>query len=143
MAGPDRSELRGALWIVDGNNVMGSRPDGWWRDRRGAAQRLAAQLRSRTWPEGTAVVIVFDGPGPDERGTGPGGAGGHEPVQVVYAGPGRSADDAIVDLVMTHSERSRTVFSSDRQLGRRCASAGAAVLGAGTLLRRLEGSGSD
>jgi len=127
---------------VDGNNVMGSRPDGWWRDRRAAAERLAAQLRSRTWPEDTAVMIVFDGSGPAERGAGLEEGSGDEPVQVVYAGPRRSADDAIVELVTAHSDRSRTVFSSDGELGRRCTAAGAAVLGAGTLLRRLEESGS-
>ena len=35
-------------WIVDGMNVIGSRPDGWWRDRRGAMRRLVDELgRSR------------------------------------------------------------------------------------------------
>ena len=41
-------ELRTALMpltvVVDAANVMGSRPDGWWRDRAGAAQRLLAQI---------------------------------------------------------------------------------------------------
>ena len=31
-------------WLIDGNNVMGSRPDGWWRDRRGAARALVGEL---------------------------------------------------------------------------------------------------
>ena len=35
-----------AEWIVDGNNVMGSRPDGWWRDRRGAQRRLVERLET-------------------------------------------------------------------------------------------------
>jgi len=30
--------------IVDGANVVGSRPDGWWRDRAGAARKLAGKL---------------------------------------------------------------------------------------------------
>ena len=30
--------------MVDGANVVGSRPDGWWRDRAGAAARLAERL---------------------------------------------------------------------------------------------------
>lgn len=30
--------------IVDGANVVGSRPDGWWRDRAGATARLRDQL---------------------------------------------------------------------------------------------------
>ena len=30
--------------MVDGANVVGSRPDGWWRDRAGAARRLHERL---------------------------------------------------------------------------------------------------
>ena len=30
--------------VVDGANVVGSRPDGWWRDRAGAAARLAERI---------------------------------------------------------------------------------------------------
>jgi hypothetical protein len=30
--------------VVDVANVMGSRPDGWWRDRAGAAARLMSEL---------------------------------------------------------------------------------------------------
>ena len=30
--------------IVDGSNVMGSRPDGWWRDRDGARIRLTVEI---------------------------------------------------------------------------------------------------
>ena len=33
-----------SLTIVDGNNVMGSRPDGWWKDRPAAMRRLVSQL---------------------------------------------------------------------------------------------------
>jgi 8-oxo-dGTP diphosphatase len=32
--------------VVDVANVMGSRPDGWWRDRAGAAVRLYSELAS-------------------------------------------------------------------------------------------------
>jgi 8-oxo-dGTP diphosphatase len=51
-----------ATVVVDGANVVGSRPDGWWRDRAGAAARLAAALtglRSRlaTGPGGEALVV--------------------------------------------------------------------------------------
>ena len=37
-------------WIVDGNNVMGSRPDGWWRDRENAARALAEQVAAFAAP---------------------------------------------------------------------------------------------
>ena len=39
-----QSELAPVTIIVDGANVVGSRPDGWWRDRAGAALRLRDQL---------------------------------------------------------------------------------------------------
>ena len=39
-----RDELAPVTIIVDGANVVGSRPDGWWRDRAGAALRLRDQL---------------------------------------------------------------------------------------------------
>ena len=39
-----RRELSPVTVIVDGANVVGSRPDGWWRDRAGAAIRLRDEL---------------------------------------------------------------------------------------------------
>jgi 8-oxo-dGTP diphosphatase len=39
-----RAALQPMEFIVDAANVMGSRPDGWWRDRAGAARRLRDQL---------------------------------------------------------------------------------------------------
>jgi len=39
-----RDELAPVTIIVDGANVVGSRPDSWWRDRAGAALRLRDQL---------------------------------------------------------------------------------------------------
>ena len=47
--------------LVDGNNVMGSRPDGWWRDRAGAAQRLVAEIIPLALDRGGVWTIVFDG----------------------------------------------------------------------------------
>ena len=47
--------------FVDGNNVMGSRPDGWWRDRSAAAQRLIAELKPVARGCGGKWTIVFDG----------------------------------------------------------------------------------
>ena len=50
--------------FVDGNNVMGSRPDGWWRDRAGAARRLVAEIIPLALRHGGAWTIVFDGKEP-------------------------------------------------------------------------------
>ena len=46
--------------IVDGANVVGSRPDGWWRDRAGAARRLHDQLSVASLPQ-DEVVLVLEG----------------------------------------------------------------------------------
>jgi predicted RNA-binding protein with PIN domain len=48
-------------WLVDGNNVMGSRPDGWWRDRPAAMQRLVSALDDLAAETGDEVAVVFDG----------------------------------------------------------------------------------
>lgn len=50
--------------FVDGNNVMGSRPDGWWRDRADAARRLVADIIPLATRHGGAWTIVFDGKEP-------------------------------------------------------------------------------
>ncbi len=82
-------------WLVDGNNVMGSRPDGWWRDRSAAKARLADQVAN--WASGAqrTVVLVFDG-APDARVHSMSGP----ELTVRFAGTGRAnaADDDIVAL---------------------------------------------
>ena len=48
--------------VVDAANVVGSRPDGWWRDRVGAARRLLvrlAELQARL--DATEVIVVLEG----------------------------------------------------------------------------------
>ena len=55
--------------VVDGANVVGSRPDGWWRDRPGAARRLAEELDAAQLPY-DAIVLVLEGAAPrSPRGT--------------------------------------------------------------------------
>jgi hypothetical protein len=49
--------------VVDGNNVMGSRPDGWWRDRAGAARRLVEQIGAWATED---VLVYFDGAEPPD-----------------------------------------------------------------------------
>jgi hypothetical protein len=50
------------LLVVDVANVMGSRPDGWWRDRAGAATRLLARMpallgRTVSGPDGEDILV--------------------------------------------------------------------------------------
>jgi 8-oxo-dGTP diphosphatase len=121
--------------VVDGANVMGSRPDGWWRDRAGAAVRLRDGLVrvAASAPE----VPGFEAEPPEfvlvVEGAAKAGFTAAEPgtVRVVLAGG--SGDDAIVDVVRTLSGPC-AVVTADRELRRRCAAAGASVLGPGWLL---------
>ena len=117
--------------LVDGNNVMGSRPDGWWRNRTGAAERLVAEIAPLALRRGGAWTIVFDGPRP------PGMASPHELLAVVYAGPARrdGADDRIVELVEALPDPvAALVYTSDSALRARVHSLGAEVAGARALL---------
>jgi predicted RNA-binding protein with PIN domain len=122
--------------IVDGNNVIGSRPDGWWRDRQGAARRLIAALQALTRRTGDRISVVLDGrPLPDVP------EGVHDGVLVAYATrAGRdAADDRIVAEVARDADPgSLVVVTSDRALAERVRALGARVEGAGTLLAQLE-----
>jgi predicted RNA-binding protein with PIN domain len=122
--------------IVDAMNVIGSRPDGWWRDRDGAALRLVERLQRLAAATGDEVAAVLDG-----RPSAALPEGAHEDVVVLYATrPGRdAADDRIVEVVEGDDEPGTLlVITSDRELARRVHALGAEVGGAGTLLRRLD-----
>jgi nicotinic acid mononucleotide adenylyltransferase/predicted RNA-binding protein with PIN domain len=117
--------------IVDGNNVMGSRPDGWWRDRQGAAERIVRELQERAARTGERIAVVFDG---SPLSAYPEGV--HDGVLVAYARrSGRNAaDDRIADEVeRDHHPASLTVITSDRELARRIEAAGARVRGVSAL----------
>jgi predicted RNA-binding protein with PIN domain len=120
-------------WIVDGNNVMGSRPDGWWRDRCAAQRRLVAQLEAFAAARHEPVTVIFDGA---EHA-----AGGGDRVAVRFARRrGRdAADDDVAALVAAHPEPSSLVVAtSDAALAERVRAEGARVVGAGELLRELD-----
>jgi hypothetical protein len=117
------------LVIVDGANVVGSVPNGWWKDRAGAARRL----RDSLMPIATQglddqeppleVVLVVEG---EARGI----AAEQPPAGVsVVAAPG-SGDDTIVELTRACTgERTCVVVTADRQLRERVTALGAQVLG--------------
>jgi predicted RNA-binding protein with PIN domain len=121
--------------IVDGNNVVGSTPDGWWRDRAGAARRLIALLQDLARVDGDRICVVFDGrPLPDVP------EGVHRGVLVAYATrAGRdAADDRIVDEVAGDRDPASLVLvTSDRVLAERVRTLGATVEGVATLLDRI------
>jgi predicted RNA-binding protein with PIN domain len=109
-------------WIVDGMNVIGSRPDGWWRDRGGAMKVLVERLEQWAAIEGADVTVVFEKPPspPIESAV---VAVAHAP----QAAP-NSADDEIARMVLSdaHPEQIR-VATSDRDLSERVQAAGASV----------------
>lgn len=107
--------------IIDGANVVGSRPDGWWRDRAGAARRLHDQLLAADLPQ-DEVVLVLEG---DARRGPPVGQEGR--VRTAHADG--SGDDAIVEEVTRHMAvadgRVVIVVTADRELRDRVEAAGA------------------
>ena len=152
------AELRALLehppvLVVDVANVMGSRPDGWWKDRAGAAQRLLDELAAlaydgspgplfglgdewRLWPrivavvEGRAKAAAAPEPGPRAA------------LDVVRAD--RDGDQTIVDAVTTlvaagsspdGATPQVTVVTSDRELRTRVQALGARTVGARSLGR--------
>ena len=131
--------MSSARLIVDGNNVIGSRPDGWWRDRPGASRRLVASLQVLASESGDRISVVLDGrPLPDLP------EGVHDGVLVAYATrAGRdAADDRIAEEVTRDRDpASLVVITSDRGLAERVRASGASVEGAGTLLTRLDALG--
>jgi len=120
---------------VDGTNVVGSRPDGWWKDRPGAFRRLVDALQPLA-AAGDEVTVVFDGrPAPGLE------AGDHGGVAVRWAERrGRdAADDTVVALVEADADPgARVVVTSDRGLAARVEALGAPVEGAGGFRRRLD-----
>jgi len=122
--------------LVDGMNVIGSRPDGWWRDREGAIRRLLARLQRLAEDAGTDLTLVLDGRPLDDLPEGT-----HGGVRVAYARRGgRDAADArIVELVANDADpRSVRVVTSDRKLADDVRALGATTQGAGAFLAQLD-----
>lgn len=129
------------LIVVDAANVVGSRPDGWWRDRAGAARRLLDQLaeQSDRLPQSADLVAVLEGAA--RRAVEPAEGDRVGKVRVVRASG--SGDDEIVAVVAaaarTGSTGPITVVTADRGLRERVESLGAATVGPGWLWERLGG----
>ncbi len=116
-----------SLVIVDAANVVGSVPDGWWRDRHAAAERLrdalpglaAAGLPGLAEPPLEMVLVVE------------GAARGVTSVEGVRVVPSAgSGDDRIVALVADEGGgRDCLVVTADRGLRERVQALGARVTG--------------
>src|SRR4051794_14594627 len=117
-------------WFVDGMNVIGSKPDGWWRDRDNAARRLVVAVRSWAESEGVRATVVLDAGPPDM-------AGDDGRVRVAIAPRrGRDAADDEIARLAADCPHARVV-TSDAALAARVRSTGAEVEGASAFRRRL------
>lgn len=121
--------------LIDGMNVLGSRPDGWWRDRDGAVRRLAGRLRELGRSDRVEVVLVLDGrpiPGLPESD------GGDLAVRYARRAGRDAADDRIVELVAAAADPAAlTVVTADRALRARLEPFGVRLAGPRSLLARL------
>ena len=119
-------------WMVDASNVIGAKPDGWWRDRDGATRRLLDDLRAFA-DGGEDVTVVLDAGRPEWAG--------REGTLEVAIAPRRgrdAADDEIVRrLAADPDPGSIRVVTSDATLASRAREHGAEVEGAGTFRSRL------
>jgi predicted RNA-binding protein with PIN domain len=109
-------------WIVDAMNVIGTRPDGWWKDRRRAMVGLVDQLERWASAEGQHVTVVFERPtSPPIRSS---------VIEIAHAprAAANSADDEIVRLVRADDRPQEiNVVTSDITLTGRVRDAGAAT----------------
>ena len=134
--------------VVDAANVIGSRPDGWWRDRPGAARRLAGRLVAALGADDDGLLarglgrpadqplrlhLVLEGAArvPDPPT--------HARLDVVLAPA--DGDTAIVELTgnLVDAGEQVVIVTADRGLRARVEAVGATVVGPGTLLRALPG----
>jgi predicted RNA-binding protein with PIN domain len=119
-------------WLVDGMNVIGSRPTGWWRDRPRAMRELVEELGRL----GEPVTVVFDGRPFEMEDTGD--------VDVVFASrSGRNAADDDIAALAADAEEPLRVVTSDAELAERVRRRGAEVMGAGAFRARLDELGDE
>lgn len=120
-------------WLVDGMNVIGTRPDAWWKDRDAAMLRLVDALERWAAQEGEDVVVVFERqPSPPIRST---------VIEVTHAPRPRrnAADDEIIRRLKLDLEpHTVRVVTSDRLLADRAYIEGATVEGADSFRIRIE-----
>lgn len=121
------------LWVVDAMNVIGSRPNGWWKDRAGAMRDFALAVDEHARSTGREIAVVFD--------SDPGDLPDVADIEVVIATRrGRNAaDDEIARLVADEAQPSRLrVVTSDRDLVERVSISGAQVVPSGSFRRELD-----
>jgi predicted RNA-binding protein with PIN domain len=119
--------------LVDGMNVIGSKPDRWWRNRERAMRRLVTSLGAFATATGVDVTVVLDARPFDL-------AEELHGVTVRFAPGGpNAADDEIVRIVERDpSPETLVVATSDRELQRRVEALGARVSHAGSFRDKID-----
>jgi predicted RNA-binding protein with PIN domain len=124
------------LWMVDGMNLIATRPDAWWRDRDTAMLRLVDQLERWSVASGEDVVVVFERkPSPPIRST---------VIEIANAPKmKRHAADEEIMRRLAASDRPHLVrvVTSDRALADRAYTLGATVEGSASFRLRMESGG--
>jgi predicted RNA-binding protein with PIN domain len=120
--------------VVDAMNVIGSRPTGWWRDRRGAMRSLLQDTAAYARASDDEVTVVLDSDPfdlPDET----------ENIDVRFAPGGPdAADDVIVNIVANDADpKSLLIATSDKRLVARVRMLDAETISAGAMRRMLDG----
>jgi len=130
-----RRDQPGAGWLIDGMNLIGSRPDRWWNDPDRAVRRLIQALDHYARATGEEVTVVFDR---QPAGVAP---GPHGAALVLFA-PRRGRDAADHEIVRILAEDrapgSVRVVTSDRGLVERVRQLGAAVTSSTSFRRRMD-----
>jgi len=131
----DEGQGAAPRWLIDGMNLIGSRPNRWWNDPDAAVRRLIGELDRYAAASGEDVTVMFDRRPPDVT------AGTHGAVQVAFASRrGRdAADHEIVQLVAADpAPESFRVVTSDRDLVERVRDLGAQTSSASSFRRQLD-----
>jgi predicted RNA-binding protein with PIN domain len=120
-------------WLVDGMNVIGTRPDGWWRDRHAAMVRLVDRLERWAAETGDEITVVFERrPSPPIRSS---------VVEVAHAPrPGADAADSEIVRRLRADAQPGTirVVTSDRLLADLARATGAAVVPADAFRSQID-----
>ncbi|WP_248582357.1 NYN domain-containing protein [Nocardioides sp. InS609-2] len=120
-----------SVLVVDGANVIGSRPDGWWKDRGGAARRLHERLMVADLPH-DEIVLVLEGAA---KGGVKAGRDGH--VRVVHAPRDGDSEIERVTSAAVESGAQVTVVTADRFLQSRVQGIGAMAMSPSWLLGQI------